>query len=87
MRIVTLYRYRLDNGSTVVSPVKPDCEYTTSLRLVADDGKVLTDGTTVTSCVDTNSAEGWTEIDAPDELNDFGIDDMRSALEVLGVEP
>lgn len=37
----------------------------TEYRLIADAGKVLTDGRTVTSCIDTVTPEVWTEIDEP----------------------
>ena len=37
----------------------------TSYRLVADPGKVLTDGTTQTSCIDTDEPSKWTEIPEP----------------------
>ena len=37
----------------------------TEYRLIADAGKVLTDGRTVTSCIDTVTPEAWTEIDEP----------------------
>lgn len=37
----------------------------TMQRLTADPGKVLTDGVTITSCIDTNEPERWTEIEEP----------------------
>ena len=37
------------------------------VRLVADDGKGITDGNTITTCVDTKTPEAWTDCDAPDE--------------------
>lgn len=42
----------------------------TAYRLIADAGKVLTDGRTVTNCIDTQTPESWTEIDetTPEEL-------------------
>lgn len=70
MQIITLYKYKRADGGTTISPVKPEGEYTEMVRLVADEGKALTNGETVTSCVDTDTAEGWTEIDEPeDETN------------------
>lgn len=38
----------------------------TAYRLIADPGKVLTDGRTVTYCIDTATPEAWTEIDEPE---------------------
>jgi hypothetical protein len=67
MQIIKLYKYKRENGGTTISPVKPDCEHTEMVRLVADEGKVLTDGENMTTCVDTDTADGWTEIDAPEE--------------------
>ena len=71
MQTVILYRYEREDGGIDVSPIKPDVPYTTLFRLIADEGKILTDGETMTYCVDTESAEGWTEIDdeTEDELN------------------
>ena len=64
MQTVTLYKYNREGGGVTVSPVKPDAEYTTLLRLVADEGKALTlDGEYMTCCVDTESADGWYEVD------------------------
>ena len=37
----------------------------TSHRLVADPGKILTDGTNQTSCIDTDDPSKWTEIPEP----------------------
>ena len=38
----------------------------TRVLLTADDGKALTnDGETLFNCVETTSADGWTEVDAP----------------------
>ena len=47
---------RASNGTTD--------KYSEMVRLVADEGKALTDGTNTTTCTDVSSAEGWTEIDA-----------------------
>lgn len=64
MEIVTMYRY----GNTIVSPVKPEStEYTELYRLIAEDGKVLTqDGTVFTPCVDTDCTDGWQEVALPE---------------------
>jgi hypothetical protein len=67
MQIRNLYKYIREDGGVTVSPIKPECEYTGMFRLVADEGKVLTNGEVTTSCTDVESTEGWTEIDAPEE--------------------
>lgn len=70
MQIINLYKYERADGGITVSPIKPDCEYTEMYRLVADEGKVLTNGEIVTSCIDVESTEGWVEIDEPKEENE-----------------
>lgn len=69
MRTINLYKYKREDGGTTVSPIKPDCETTEMVRLVADEGKVLTkdNGENVYKIIDTNTADGWQEIDAPKE--------------------
>ena len=39
----------------------------TSYRLIADPGKVLTNGVEQTSCIDTDDPSQWTEIEEPNE--------------------
>ena len=57
---------------------------TTELRilLTADEGKALTNdnGETLFNCVETTSADGWTEVDAP--VTDEPISDTE-ALEII----
>jgi hypothetical protein len=68
MQTIMLYKYIREGGGVTVSPVKPNVEYTEMYRLVADDGKVLTqDGENFTICVDVESVDGWDEVDAPEE--------------------
>ena len=84
MQIINLYKYTREDGGTTVSPIKPNTEYTEMYRLIADDGKVLTkDGENFTTCIDTDIAEGWYEVDSHEsEATD---EDYQSALEDLGV--
>lgn len=67
MRIVPLYRFKRPSGGITVSPIKPECEYTELVRLIADEGKALTNGEVITPCVDTESVEGWSEVDEIEE--------------------
>ena len=67
MQIKPLYIFIRPDGGVTASLIKPDCEYTEEVRLIADEGKLLTNGETVTPCIDTDTAEGWWEIDAPPE--------------------
>lgn len=61
MKNVTLYKYTRDGGGVTVSPIKPDTDYTTLSRLIADEGKILVNGETRTVCIDTDTTDGWTE--------------------------
>lgn len=68
MQIINLYKYQRADGGTTVSPVKPEGEYTEMYRLFADEGKALTkDGVDLYPCVDTETVDGWYEVDAPEE--------------------
>lgn len=82
MQTITLYRYTRENGGVTVTPVvKPDCEYTEKVRLVADVGKrlVLPDGT-YALCIDLDTAEGVTEEDDPD----YGKDEPNEGKKIEG---
>lgn len=61
MQKITLYRYIRADGGVTVSPVKPDGEYTVLYRLIADEGRTLTDGVNRAECVDTDNPELWAE--------------------------
>lgn len=68
MQRVDLYRYEDDNGVVTITPTpRTETDTPSRLRLVADEGMILTDGNTKTPVVDIlpDSAENWHEI--PDE--------------------
>ena len=68
MEIKPIYRFFRDDGGVTESLNKPDgADYTTRCRIIADEGKILTDGTIETFCIDVDSADGWSEIDDPEE--------------------
>lgn len=78
MEIIKLYKYIRPEGGVTVSPIMPEGEYTEMMRLVADEGKLLTkDGENLTSCVDTDTADGWYEVDEPEET-DVPIEEVIS---------
>lgn len=72
MQTINLYRYTRCDGGTTTSPVQPSdsTAYELRYRLIAGDGKALTDGVTITSCIDVSSPDGWTEIDDPGEMTE-----------------
>ena len=75
---IPLYRFTRPGGGVTVSPVMPDTEYTQLVRLVAEEGCILTDGTTVTACVDTDNPDAWTEVP---ELSE--VEEKAAAYDIL----
>lgn len=68
MKNITLYRYIRADGGVTVSPHKPDAAYTEMLRLVAEDGMMLTkDGVNFVPCADVENPDGWYEVAATEE--------------------
>ena len=66
MKIKPLYRYKREDGRIADSPIKPDCEYTARVRIVADEGKFVTkDGEKFYVVIDADSADGFYEVVAP----------------------
>ena len=69
MQTITLYRYTRPDGGVTVSPEQPDggTAYELRYRLIADEGKILTDGTTEAGCADVSNPYMWEEVEAPEE--------------------
>lgn len=88
MQTITLYRYTRSDGGVTTSPVQPDgTTYKVRYRLIADDGKAVTDGATVAGCIDVSDPDGWYEIDDPgDGTDDATEDDYQAALAEMGVQ-
>lgn len=79
MTILQLYT----GGGISLSPLNGDGRYLSDyVRLIADDGKMLTNGERTALCLDVlvNDASNWTEIDAPAEE----IDDSEAVEILLG---
>lgn len=71
MQTIPLYKFTRADGGVSVSPRMPNVPYTEMYRLVADEGKALTqDGVNTTICTDTEFPYLWREVDAPKELNE-----------------
>ena len=68
MKIKALYRFKRADGGITDSPRKPEGEYTERVRIIADEGKLVTrDGVKLYSVIDADSAEGFYEVDRPTE--------------------
>lgn len=68
MQKVNLYRYNNEDESVTVTPIQRDpADPIYKMRLIADEGKVLTDGERTTPCTDCafDEVDEWTEIDEP----------------------
>ena len=64
MRVKPLFRYKREDDKIVDTPIKPEYEYTTRVRMIASEGKALTnDNKTFYLVKDADSTEGWIEID------------------------
>lgn len=70
MQIINLYKYHRADGGVTVSPINPYPKtFNPMYRIVADEGKVLTNGIVETTCkdIETDDLFNWQEIDAPIE--------------------
>lgn len=68
MQKVNLYRYENEDGSITVTPVQREAsDPVYKMRLIAEDGKILTDGASETPCTDCtlDEVDRWTEIAEP----------------------
>lgn len=63
MQKITLYRVKNADGSVTVTPKESEQYESTLYRLVADEGMELVKGEERTIAVDTDSVEGWEEVE------------------------
>lgn len=69
MTKIPLYQYTREDGGITVSPEKPDKEYIPMVRLLADEGKILTNGKGIYSeCIDVDTDYGWYEEDKQETI-------------------
>lgn len=84
MTVKNLYEIIRPDGGVTISTTQPDGQYTPYLRLIADEGKVLTNGTLSCPAIDVPVGDEslWTEIDDADA--DMTPDEIAEAIaEVL----
>ena len=90
MQILSTHRTRTPTRTIDLAPgADPDTfargeayELVPMVRLIADEGKTLTNGTAMQPCVITESAEGWTEIDEPPTPEEDDKADMQAAINI-----
>ena len=66
MKTIDIYFYEGENGGAIQSPVKiAGATYTPMYRLIADEGKALTNGKQVVSVIDIqiDDKDKWTDCD------------------------
>ena len=69
MKRKNLYKYECDEGGYTVSPEKPPegKDFWRRYRLIADEGKAITDGEIITQVIDVKSYAGGRDCDLPPE--------------------
>ena len=74
MIIKSLYRYQREDGGLTISLVKPNRIYTELVRIIADEGKLVTkDGINKYTVVDASDSNGWYEIENPNPLKNDDV--------------
>ena len=81
MTIKNLYKIIRPDGGVTISTAQPDGAYVPYLRLIAADGKVLTNGVVKAPVVDVPDGDQglWTEID--DEDAEMTAEEIVEVLE------
>lgn len=68
MIITKLYRYKKESGEIIISPQKPETEYTELFRISADDKKLLTNNwQDYYAIIDVENPNDWYEITSHQE--------------------
>ena len=73
-----LYKSAREGGGFTVSLQKPDVPYQVRWRLIADEGRAITDGETTATVIDVlhrSDCDAWTDCDLPDELQPISIEE------------
>ncbi len=73
-----LYKSERKGGGYTVSLIKPEGSYQVRWRLIAEEGRAITNGEIITQVIDVihrKDCEAWTDCDLPEELNTESIDE------------
>lgn len=66
-----LYKSERKGGGYTVSPLKPDSHYQVRWRLIAEEGKAITNGEKTVTVIDVQTrkeCDEWIDCDLPEEL-------------------
>ncbi|MBQ9685943.1 MAG: hypothetical protein IJV41_05240 [Oscillospiraceae bacterium] len=82
-----LYRTEREGGGYTVSQIRPEdgVRYKVRWRLIADEGKAITDGSTTVMVIDLlhrKDCEAWQDCELPDELKPLSPEDILARTEV-----
>ena len=75
-------------GGVSLSPIEAEGRRESAYsRLIADEDMGITDGSIVTTCIDTKTPDAWTDCEVPAELTDetASPEDYEEALRRFGV--
>ena len=73
-----LYKSERKAGGYTVSLIKPEGSYQVRWRLIAEEGRAITNGEIITRVIDVmhrKDCEAWTDCELPEELNTESIDE------------
>ena len=73
-----LYKSERAGGGYTVSPVKPEGHYQVRWRLIAEEGRAITNGEITVTVIDVQhrkDCEAWQDCDLPEELKTETIDE------------
>ena len=78
-----LYKSERKGGGYTVSLIKPEGSYQVRWRLIAEEGRAITNGETTVTVIDVIhrkdceawDCEAWTDCELPDELKPIEIDE------------
>ena len=73
-----LYKSERKGGGYTVSPVKPEGHYQVRWRLIAEEGRAITNGEITVTVIDVQhrkDCEAWNDCDLPEELKTETIDE------------
>jgi hypothetical protein len=73
-----LYKSEREGGGYTVSPVKPEGHYQVRWRLIAEEGRAITNGEITVTVIDVQhrkDCEAWQDCDLPEELKTETIDE------------
>lgn len=73
-----LYKSERKGGGYTVSLIKPEGSYQVRWRLIAEEGRAITNGEIITQAIDLlhrKDCEEWTDCDLPEELKIEPLDE------------